>query len=261
MRMVERREPLSVAVVGRKGGAGKTTTAFNLAGALAARELRVLMIDLDPQASLTGILLDERPEEGISSALLDPRATLGDLIVSLGVGLFGNLLLVPGDRGVEAAADKLAERSSGFTRLRKLLAPLQGIDAVVIDTPPALGFAISSALRAAQFAVVPTLTAQHDLDAMLDTVRLIAEEEEEGGARLGAVVPCAVHARERHDRGVLDVLTATYGAIVTPFVPYSPRVRESLAARTPMSMYDPAAKAAEAYDTLAAHLLEVSHAP
>jgi len=49
--------PLTVAVVGRKGGAGKTTTSFNLAGALAARDLRTLMIDLDPQASLTSILI------------------------------------------------------------------------------------------------------------------------------------------------------------------------------------------------------------
>jgi chromosome partitioning protein len=49
--------PLSIAVVGRKGGAGKTTTAFNLAGALAAQGQRVLLVDLDPQASLTGILL------------------------------------------------------------------------------------------------------------------------------------------------------------------------------------------------------------
>jgi len=249
-----------IAVVGRKGGAGKTTTVFNLAGALAARELRVLMVDLDPQASLTGILLDARPDQGISRALLDSGATLDDMIVSLGVGLFGNLLLVPGDRGVEAAASVLAERSSGFTRLRKLLAPLQSVDAVVIDTPPALGFAISSALRAAHLAVVPTLTGQHDLDAMLDTVRLVDDEHDEGGARLAAIVPCAVHARERHDRGVLDALTATYGDVVTPFVPYSPRVREALAARTPMSMYDPSARAAEAYDTLAAHLLEVSHA-
>jgi len=246
-----------IAVVGRKGGAGKTTTVFNLAGALAARDLRVLMVDLDPQASLTGILLGERPDTGISTALLDPRATLDDLIVRLGVGLFATLLLVPGDQGVEAAADKLAERSSGFTRLRKLLAPLQDVDAIVIDTPPALGFAISSALRAASLAVVPTLTGQHDLDAMADTVRLIGEEGEEGGARLAAVVPCAVHARELHDRGALDALATAYGALVTPFVPYSPRVREALAARTPMGTYDPTSRAAEAYDALATHLLAV----
>ncbi len=49
-----------IAVVGRKGGAGKTTTAFNLAGAMTAAERRVLLVDMDPQASLTGILLGQR---------------------------------------------------------------------------------------------------------------------------------------------------------------------------------------------------------
>ena len=252
--------PLTIAVVGRKGGAGKTTTTFNLAGALAAQGLRVLMIDMDPQASLTGIFLGERPDRGISTALLDPRALLDDVIIPVSVGRFDHLVaLVPGDRGIESAADKLAERSSGFTRLRKLLAPLVDaaparVDAVVIDTPPALGFAISAALRAARLAVVPTLTGQHDLDAMVDTVDLVEDEHEEGGARLAAVVPCAVHARELHDRGALHALTASYGALVTAFVPYSPRVRESLAAHIPMVTYDPTSRAAEAYGALATHL-------
>ncbi len=67
----------------------------------------------------------------------------------------------------------------------------------MIDTPPARGVAISFTLRAAQFAVVPTLTGPHDLDAMGDTVHLIAEEEEEGSTRLDAVVPCAIHVREQ----------------------------------------------------------------
>jgi len=246
---------LIIAVVGRKGGAGKTTTAYNIAGVLAQGGQRVLIVDMDPQASLTGILLGERTGRGIGGVLADPRATLDGLIVPCDAGLFGSLSLVPGDRGIERAAQELSETASGFFRLRKLLAPLRDIDAIVIDTPPALGFAISAALLAAHLAVLPTLTGQHDLDALGDTVALIEDQRDLGGARLAAIVPCAVRPRELHDRGALEALAEGYGNLVAAPIPYSPRVRESLIARRPLVAYDPKSPAAEAYIALTDRLI------
>jgi len=244
-----------IAVVARKGGAGKSTTVFNVAGALAHRGQRVLIVDMDPQASLTGLFLGERTGRGIGEALIDPRATLAPLVAAVGGSLFPTLFLVPGNRGIERAAQELSDTATGFLRLRKLLAGLAGFDTIIVDTPPALGFAISSALLAAQQAVLPTLTGQLDLDALTDTVGVIESQQELGGALLTAVVPCAVRPREVHDRGALETLAATFGPLLTPAVPYSPRVRESLIAHEPLASYDPRSAAAEAYAALAERLV------
>jgi len=246
---------LTIAVVGRKGGSAKTTTCINVAGALARAGDRVLLVDLDPQASLTGILLGDRGAAGVGEALLAPRAALDPYIMPCGGGLFPTLFLLPGDRAIERAAQDLSDTPAGFYRLKKMLAPLRdAYDAIIVDTPPALGFAISSALLATELAVLPTRTAQHDLDALGDTVGLIQDQEELGGARLVAVVPCAVRPREVHDRGSLEALADTFGDLLATPVPYSPRVLESLTAREPLVSYDPRSAAAEAYVALAERL-------
>ena len=99
--------PLTVAVAGRKGGAGKTTTALNLAGVLAMRGQRVLLADLDPQASLTRLVLGEQATgiEGIGQRILSPTRGLSDLAIAV----FPGVDLCPGDRAIETAAFTLVD--------------------------------------------------------------------------------------------------------------------------------------------------------
>ena len=107
-----------IAIVNRKGGSGKSTTTLNLAGALLELGSRVLLVDLDPQASLTRLLSDEPVERGVGACISAPGQCAGDLIRSTAIP---GMDLLPGDRSIEAAALALNDSPSGFLRLRRVL--------------------------------------------------------------------------------------------------------------------------------------------
>ena len=245
-----------VAVVNRKGGSGKSTTTLNLAGALAERGLRVLMVDLDPQSSLTRLLVDDAVDLGIGSSISAP----GQPVMGLIRATPAKLDLVPGDRSIEAAALALADSPSGFLRLRRILAPVDGYDAVLLDTPPALGFALSSAVLAAGWAALPTATTQQDIDALVDTLTAMDEltQDELACADRLAIVPNGVH-RDRPDQGGLSPLRAAYGDLVSTPVPHSAAIKRALNRHRPLSQVEPGAKPMAAYRDLADRVAGAVH--
>ncbi len=248
-----------VAVAGRKGGSGKTTTAINLAGALAERGKRIALIDLDSQASLTRLLLrgDAHDVEGIGARILAMRQGLDGLARDTTVP---NVQLYPGDRAIESASLALAENPMGSLRLRKLVRPLTGYDVIIIDTPPHLGFALNSALLAADLAILPTDLVQQDIDALADTIDLRDELEELGSARVMAILPNAVR-NDSVDRTSLAVLKEHWGNLVAAPIPLSVAIKAALNAALPVVMYEPKSVAAQAYRTLAERLeQEIAHA-
>jgi len=172
-----------VAVLNRKGGSGKSTTTLNLAGALAELGLAVLIVDLDAQASLTRLLSSDPVDRGIGSCISAP----GQLATALIRHVLEGIDLLPGDRSIEAAALALSDSPAGFLRLRRVLARVDGYDVLLLDTPPALGFAVSSAALAPGWAIMPTATTQQDIDALVDTLTAIdelAEDELSAASRL-----------------------------------------------------------------------------
>ncbi len=150
-----------VAVINRKGGSGKTTTTFQLAGMLLDAGLRVLIADLDPQASLTRLLLDEPVQlgDGIGACLAPEGPPPLSRIRRTAIGAD----LLPGDRTIEQASIALLNYGPRLKRLRRVLTTIEGYDVVLIDTPPTLDFATGSAILAARWAILPTSTAQVDL--------------------------------------------------------------------------------------------------
>jgi len=269
-----RGRPLIVAIAGRKGGGGKTTTSINLAGVLADQGQRVLLLDLDPQASLTRLLLgaddaglrgsvdegnvdeeDDRPAAsvpqrvGIGARLMDPRRGLTGLTYPAWPGVD----LCPGDRSIETTAWALVDDPTGPLRLRKLLASTTAsvYDVILIDTPPSLGFAVNVALLAASVAVLPTQLVQQDLDALDDTLDILERLAELGAAARAIVVPNAVRG-DGNDRQALASLAAAYGEGLAAPIPLSVSIKYALNAHQPVIAREPHGKAADAYRALAA---------
>src|SRR3954462_1529614 len=94
-----------VAILNRKGGSGKSTTTLNLAGALSERGVRTLVVDLDPQASLTRLLSSDPVEQGIGGCI----AALGQPVRALIRTTDAGIDLIPGDRSIETAALALSD--------------------------------------------------------------------------------------------------------------------------------------------------------
>ncbi len=252
-----RRAPLHIGILGRKGGSAKSTTAYNLAGALAAAGHRCLLVDLDSQASLTRALTDDAvpPEGGIGARIAAPARGLRDAIRPVGE----RIDLVPGDRSIEVAAAALAQNPAGPLRLRLLLEEVAGdYDVVIIDTAPMLGFTQTSALLAGDVAIVPTRTgAQQDIDALADIFALRDElaRYRFATATVAAILPSNYHADEAPQRDGLAALRAGYGDLVAEPIPHSPLIERAINARVPVVVNSPKAAVAVAFRLFAARLL------
>lgn len=250
---------VKIAVLGRKGGSAKTTTAYNLAGAFARTGMRCLLVDLDAQASLTRALSDEPvlAEHGIGSRIASIERGLADTLRTVGE----HIDLAPGDRSIEATALALAQNPAGPLRLRLLLEELSfRYDAMIIDTAPQLGFTQTSALLAGDIAVVPTRTgAQQDIDALAD---IFSTQEELRRYRfttadIVAIVPSNYHAEEAAQRAGLVALREAYQTLVSDPIPHSPLVERAINARTPVVLNSPRSPAAAAFRRLAGRLVGI----
>jgi len=252
---VKRAMSRTIFVCNQKGGVGTTTTAVNLGGALAEGGWRVLLVDLDPRADLSayvGVSL-AAGERSVYEALFDDSVDIEDVIVETGcVGLE----LAPATIDLAGAEILLTDRPAEqrHSAVADALSSVQdGYDYLIADSPPGLQLLSIAALAAFSEVLVPqqcSFIALHGLRQLTQNIERIRAELNPG-LRICGIVMTMQDRRTIHNRQVIDMVRDGFGDLVMKTViPTTIRLQEAAAAGEPITAYDPAGPAAEAYRKL-----------
>lgn len=244
----------TVAIANHKGGVGKTATTHALGAGLAQIGRKVLIVDIDPQSSLTAAC-DGQPNEGESLAEVLGGSVPGKLaILDILLEINENLHLAPADIALSTNELGMVQRFGREALLARALAPVAGFyDMCLIDCPPSLGLLTINALRAADAVLIPTQPQISDLRGLrlfLDTISNIKQEINPELEILG-ILPTFVDGRLIHHQDALSAIQDGGLPLMDTQIGRSVRVAEAAAAGESIITYDPENKQAKNYQQLA----------
>ena len=246
-----------IAVANQKGGVGKTTTAVNLAAAMAATGKKILLVDADPQANATS---------GAGIARSNSRKTLYDAIV-LGKSAremvlpteIPTLWVLPSDKNLAGAEVELVDAANRNYALKELLANVKDyFHYLIVDCPPSLGILTVNGLTAADSLLVPIQCEYYALEGVTELFDTLARLRRELNPSLAieGLLLTMYDERTNLSAAVAKDLRDFYGSqVLETVIPRNVRLAEAPSFGKPIMLYDPRSRGAESYAQLAKEIL------